>query len=429
MSTDPELKMEDLKMSEVKVSVVMPVYNSMKYLDATLNDVVNQSLKDIEIICVDDGSTDGSAELLDEYAKKDARITVIHQHNQYAGVARNNGLAVAKGKYVIFWDADDNFESETLMKMYEAAEKSEAEIVVCDADEYMEDTETYSYPLYIKYHELPEARPFSRKDIGDKIFDFSGNVPWNKMYLKSFVKEHELQFEATRQFNDMYFVMLAYYYANRIITVDEVLIHYRVFADGGLTKTASTDPLSVYHSYQALQKVMQDELEKDEDLKRAFQNKVLAGFMRIINLQTTYEGYDTVLSCIRNGALQEFGIDTMKKEDYFAEWMYEHVDAIQRMSTNDFLVWKLRVRYLENKNNKDKIIGLKVRRDQLKEERAALRVRRDELKARREELKEELREKNQIIKEQKAILESRPVRFALKTKQILTLNGRLHQKK
>ena len=95
-----------------KVSVIIPVYNVEDYLRQCLDSVINQTLKDIEIICVDDGSTDKSLEILHEYEKKDSRITVLTQKNQYAGVARNVGMSVATGKYFVFLDSDDFFEPE-----------------------------------------------------------------------------------------------------------------------------------------------------------------------------------------------------------------------------------------------------------------------------------------------------------------------------
>jgi glycosyltransferase involved in cell wall biosynthesis len=90
-----------------KVSVIIPVYNVEAYLRQCLDSVVNQTLKDIEMICVDDGSTDSSAEILKEYAKKDERIRVLTQSNSGAGAARNAGLVSAKGKWLYFLDGDD----------------------------------------------------------------------------------------------------------------------------------------------------------------------------------------------------------------------------------------------------------------------------------------------------------------------------------
>ena len=93
-----------------KVSVIIPVYNVEPYLKQCMDSVVGQTLKDIEIICVDDGSTDGSLDILKEYATEDSRIQIIEQKNAGAGAARNNGMRHATGKYLSFLDSDDFFE-------------------------------------------------------------------------------------------------------------------------------------------------------------------------------------------------------------------------------------------------------------------------------------------------------------------------------
>ena len=99
----------------IKVSVIIPVYNVEQYLRPCLDSVLNQTLKNIEIICIDDGSTDDSLKILMEYAEKDNRITILKQKNKGAGVARNYGMSIATGEYFLFLDSDDFF-SETLLQ-------------------------------------------------------------------------------------------------------------------------------------------------------------------------------------------------------------------------------------------------------------------------------------------------------------------------
>ena len=100
--------------SMVKVSVILPIYNEEKYLAQCLDSICGQTLKEIEIICVDDGSTDNSPHILEDYAKKDSRIRLITQENQFAGAARNKGMACAVGKYLSFLDADDYYAPEKI---------------------------------------------------------------------------------------------------------------------------------------------------------------------------------------------------------------------------------------------------------------------------------------------------------------------------
>ena len=101
-------------MKKINISIIIPVYNIEKYLKCCLNSILEQTFQEFEVICVDDGSTDHSLEILEEYKKKDKRIRIFTQENKYAGVARNNGLKHAKGEYVLFLDADDFLEKDTL---------------------------------------------------------------------------------------------------------------------------------------------------------------------------------------------------------------------------------------------------------------------------------------------------------------------------
>ena len=113
-----------------KISIIIPVYNVEKYLRECLNSVVNQTMRDIEIICVNDGSTDGSLDILKEYAKKDDRIIVINQTNGFVESARNNGLKIAKGEYIQFVDSDDYLELNACETAYKYALLYNADVVV-----------------------------------------------------------------------------------------------------------------------------------------------------------------------------------------------------------------------------------------------------------------------------------------------------------
>lgn len=120
-------------MKDIKVSVIIPVYNAQKYLEKCLNSVVSQTLKDIEIICVDDGSSDSSPDILQSFAKKDSRVIIKRQKNLFAGAARNNGMDTARGKYFVFWDSDDFFEKNALEVLYNKCEKERADMCLCAA--------------------------------------------------------------------------------------------------------------------------------------------------------------------------------------------------------------------------------------------------------------------------------------------------------
>ena len=116
-------------MSQPQISVIIPVYNVEQYLSKCLESIINQTLQDIEIICINDGSTDNSLQILEEYAQKDSRMIVINQENQGVGVARNKGLEIARGDYIWFVDSDDYVERNGLDYVYEKSKENNADIV------------------------------------------------------------------------------------------------------------------------------------------------------------------------------------------------------------------------------------------------------------------------------------------------------------
>ena len=132
--------MGERRQNEVKISIIMPIYNAEAFLKDSLDDIIGQTLKEFELICINDGSTDNSQNMLKEYSCQDDRIKVICQDNKGPGIARNTGVCRASGKYLLFLDSDDRFEEDLLELIYRCAEENEADIVVYNAD--MFDTST-----------------------------------------------------------------------------------------------------------------------------------------------------------------------------------------------------------------------------------------------------------------------------------------------
>lgn len=177
------------------VSIVIPVHNGEKYLKECLDTVVNQTLKDLEIICVNDGSTDGSLAILEDYASRDSRIKVVSQEASNAGHARNTGLAVTTGEYLSFLDADDWFELNMLETMVTAAKKDDADIVFCKAATFDQKTGVQSTKSFsLKERLVPKGTVFSGKDIAEDLFQFCRTAAWDKLYKASFIKAEGLRF-------------------------------------------------------------------------------------------------------------------------------------------------------------------------------------------------------------------------------------------
>lgn len=225
-------------MSSPKVSVIIPVYNSEKHLKRCLDSVINQTLRDIEIICVDDGSTDNSLDILKEYESTDQRIKVLSQPNINAGAARNHGLRYAKGEYLSFLDSDDFFSFNMLETAYRKAIEFNAEIVVFRSDFYFEDNNRFeSAPWTIRNELLPDKEPFAGTDIKKDALKLFLGWAWDKLFLRSFICEQDLHFQEQRTSNDLTFVFTAVLTAHRIVTIEDILAHQRRRFNSSLSVT------------------------------------------------------------------------------------------------------------------------------------------------------------------------------------------------
>lgn len=218
--------LRDERATQPAFSVVMPVYNSAAFLDETLTSIEGQTLRDIEVICVDDGSTDDSAAIIQAHQAKDARVHYVHQPNSGAGVARNTGLDLARGTWVAFLDSDDVYLPEFLQKMVRAAERTGAEVAICESDAL--DIRTGVASPYSRFPEALASDAITPHQAGDSLFQLGLPAPYNKIFRMDYVREKGLRFQALRNSNDVYFTQVAVAKASRIALVREVLVRYRI---------------------------------------------------------------------------------------------------------------------------------------------------------------------------------------------------------
>lgn len=219
-----------------KISVIVPVFNAQNYLKACLDSIVNQTLRDIEIICVDDGSTDKSLDILKDYASKDKRISVLSQKNLHAGIARNAGIAIAKGKYVSFLDADDFFELDMLEKVFGKADKDKSDIVIFGHWAYDNKTKQNIHKVLIneKYTKVSPVNPLSYKN---SIFTCCNPNPWNKITKRDLFIDNGLRFENFSSCNDITCVCALLTVAEKISFMSECFVHYRINTDTSISST------------------------------------------------------------------------------------------------------------------------------------------------------------------------------------------------
>ncbi|MBR0510500.1 MAG: glycosyltransferase [Clostridia bacterium] len=209
------------------VSVIIPVYNAAAYLDTCMESVFRQTYRDTEILLVDDGSADGSGELCDGYAKRDARVRVIHKENGGASSARNTGLDAASGDFIYFLDSDDRIVPELLEKLCAEAEEKGSELVFFDAYAVDEETGRVSETNY-GHHE--RYQPDAGKNLMAKMTankDFHVGV-WQLLYRRSFFERTKLRFVEGIIYEDILFTCAAYCLAEKVSYVPEYL-YYRLY--------------------------------------------------------------------------------------------------------------------------------------------------------------------------------------------------------
>ena len=200
--------------NNIKVSVVVPIYKVEKYIRECLDSIKNQTLKDIEVICIDDGTPDKSGQIADEYAQKDSRFIVIHQENHGLPAARNRGIEKATGEYIMFVDSDDSIDLNACEICYNKSKEYNTDILIHSADK--------------------------EEIINQPVFNIIKEVVWSGVYKTSFLKENKILFnERVKAYGeDQAFNMICNAMCNRIVCITDKLYNYRTDNTDSLTHRA-----------------------------------------------------------------------------------------------------------------------------------------------------------------------------------------------
>lgn len=214
----------------IKVSVIIPVYNAEKYLRRCLDSVIAQSLREIEVICVDDSSTDGSRKILERYAQRDKRIRLIfNEKTLHAGQSRNRGLEAARGEYVLFMDADDRISGDGLDKVYTQACRTDADVLRCRAFDYNNETGELSESRFNALKRVPfflYGRVLSFGQVYWLLPKLNA-APWGGIAKKSFLVDNNIKFNDLICVNNRSFYWESVMKAERIVFSRTYLISYR----------------------------------------------------------------------------------------------------------------------------------------------------------------------------------------------------------
>lgn len=221
---------------EIKVSLIISVLNGEKYLKECLNSVKRQTLKEIEVICIDDGSTDKSGDILDSYSQDDSRFKIIHQENIGLGASRNKGMSLAKGEYIAFLDADDWLVDKALEIAYNEAKSKNTDITMYQMINYKDETGEEKKNDWFnleRFNDTFKDKVFNCKDTEDFLFDMSVSA-CQKITKRSFIEKINAKFPENTYFEDAPFFYNIWLKADRISIIKEYL-YYRRSHEGSIT--------------------------------------------------------------------------------------------------------------------------------------------------------------------------------------------------
>lgn len=225
------------KITSVKVSIIVPLFNTEKYIEKCLECLVNQTLKDIEIIVINDGSTDNSITVVERFSNKDDRIIILNQENKLQGAARNLGIKKAKGEYIGFVDSDDWVDSDYFEKLYTLAKQYNSDIALA-TNVRIGGRKKTKKRISIEKTEFVS-------DLQDK-FNISKALnnpcPTNKIYKASLLYDNNILFPEGVYCEDKLFVAQAIYFANSVVTVPKVNYYYFRRPDSTIHKAAKRSP-------------------------------------------------------------------------------------------------------------------------------------------------------------------------------------------
>lgn len=336
-------------MSSIKVSVIMPVYNSEKYLQQALESISAQTLKEFELICVDDGSTDSSYDILNNYAKHELRMSVL-RHLEYtdgAAEARNMGMRAAKGEYLAFVDSDDYFSPLMLEHAYRKAKQLDVDILMFDAW-YVDNNEgiIYEDSSPLNWNFLPAKEVFTPESNLSRIFRMTHGASWGRLFRKEFIVAKGITFFSCRFWDDIVFVYTAICEAEKIGVLREKLLYYRHNHEMSQTRDKG------YHAEIGIKAPL--ELKRQFEIRGLYNkyripliNCILSRSISMLISMKTDGLFTEMFHKLKNRYLREFGAFDIDDNEYYEISIRCCRDAIMKASS-PLSFWLLRENLLES---------------------------------------------------------------------------------
>ncbi|WP_409201100.1 glycosyltransferase [Methanobrevibacter sp. DSM 116169] len=336
--------MGDFISSNVKVSVVVPVYNVEKYLRKSLDSLINQTLKDIEIICVNDGSTDNSLAILEEYALKDNRIKIITKENGGLSSARNAGMKHITGEYTSFIDSDDWVETDAFELLFRFSKLKDLDILMFPFKFYDEDTSEVYQTQYNSLEVIDSKfneEIFTYIDVKDVLFKIA-HSPVNKLYKTSYLNDINAHFEEGLNYEDIAFFFPTFLNAKKVSICRKSFYFYRI-RDKSISTTGDEGSYDIFKILTIFLNVM-----KEKDLFKELKQDIL--MYLIVNIKFVYirlnEQYRNDYFKLISEYYEKFDLNQVDKE-CLKKWHFDDRVFYEAISkSNNGVEFELRYKML-----------------------------------------------------------------------------------
>lgn len=334
-----------------KVSIVIPVYNAEYYIRECLDSILCQSqFESVEVLCIDDGSSDSSVEIIDSYCKIDSRVRLIRQEHKGPGVARNRGVDEARGEYILFLDSDDRLPSgKALENAYKQASRGSLDLLLTQSRLINAYGDITSFTSHLRPELLPAKSVFSSQEASVGLFLSAIGAPWSKLYRRKFILDHEIRFPPLFRAEDFPFVRLAMTLSSRIgVCASSALTDHRIARAGSLEATADDGSLVFLDS----QRYFFSELKRRSLLDKFAAHARLAVlpqlYYDILN-RKTYRGFRAIYDCV-DDIYKEFELNKVDRTLKIAnlEKSIILIDKIKESSSIGEFVFGL---YMEARQN------------------------------------------------------------------------------
>ncbi|OZG57509.1 glycosyl transferase 2 family protein [Bifidobacterium tissieri] len=331
-----------------KVSVIMAVYNAASYLEQSIGSLLDQTFTDYEILCVDDGSTDESCDVINgliDVHPNGSRIRLLHTSHVGVGEARNIALQQARGQYIAFLDSDDYADPKMLEKAVTKADDTRADIVIWDVwfMDHKSGQEIYPPVGTLNFHYFDDGSgTFSYEKNPDYIFTSFQNWVWNKLFRRDFLKENDIKFPNLARTEDLEFTCLALVEAKRIAVIYERLVKYRINRGSSNMDTVDLHPLDFLTAFVDLK----EELVRRgiyQNVRMSYINWALSSALFNLSTQARYETFLSVFNALRDYGFRQMDItDQLTREDIQNEAWWNEYQTMLASTPEELLLHYLR---------------------------------------------------------------------------------------